>query len=306
MSQTPEKTPAQRNPQKPSKSELEKIYRKVYFDILNGYTDTRIKGQKAFIRHFNLETQTVVDSYYKEVYAAVREKGLMTEEELLSQLEEDGTWTKKEEDEIKDLQRKLEGNYSTLSKALNKDMKVLLEKNISELEELVNEKKLKKQGLLHNTCEEVADKKSSDLVVQLSFVKEDKETLVYNEEDFALLEREEIVALISLYNSEAKYLTGDTIKKISVADFFTSYYSLVENDPSRFFNKPIHELTFFQVNLLTYARVFGNILKNLDPPDHIRENPDKLLSFAKTENKKREAEDRKQKKDAKSGPSTFG
>ena len=306
MSPTSEKKLEPKKPKGPSKAELEKIHRKVYFDILNGYTATKIDGKKAYIRHFDLETQTAVDSYYKEVYAEVREKGLMTEEELLEQLDTDGTWTQKEEEEIKSLEKKLDGNNATLAKALNKDMKVLLEKNIAELEETIKEKRAKKQGLLHNTCEEIADKKSSDLVVQLSFVQEDKKSLVYDEDSFSLLEREEITALIAKYNTEAQYLTSDTIKKISVADFFTSYYNLVEDNPSRFFNQPIHELTFFQVNLLTYARVFGNILKNLDPPEHIRENPDKLLAFAKTENKKREAAERKQKTDSKSGPATFG
>jgi hypothetical protein len=304
MSQEKSQPPPQ-SPKKPTAEEQEKTLRKVYFEILEGFTSAAVDGTRVRIKHFDLRSQTTIDQYYKEIYDKARAKGILTEPELFDRLLEDGTWT---EDEEKDLQRRekaLDGLRISSAKALNKKMREVVEENILKADREVGEIKQKKSSLIENTCEQFAARRSSDLIVKLSFWKEDKEEAYFTSEEFDLLERTDIASLIGIYNTATVDLTVDSIKAVTTADFFTSYYAIVEDNPSQFFNKPIHELTFFQVNLLNYARIFSSILKNLDPPDHIRSDPEKLLSFAKGEAKKRKTADKKAER-GKSGPPTLG
>lgn len=219
----------------------------------------------------------------------------MTEEDLLSYLEKEGVWSQEEEKSLKEARQRLEGAHANIAKASSSHMKKSFESSIEKIQEEIREKENKKQSLIENTCEQYAERRSSDHIVRVAFYKKDKKTLFYTDEDFELLEKQEVEGLIHLYNEASSHLSTENIKSISVSDFFASFYTIVEERPSDFFRRPVHELTFFQVNLLSYARVMGSIIKNLDPPDHIREDPERLLAFAKSENKKREAENRKAK-----------
>jgi hypothetical protein len=299
MSSNPSQTKAEtKSPPKKSKKELQKVQRRAYFDIVAGFTQTTLEGETAYIRHFDLHTQTIVDKVYDEAFEKAKAKGLMTEEDLLSYLEEEGVWSKEEEKSLKEARQRLEGAHANIAKAASAHMKKSFENSIATIQEEVREKEKKKQSLIENTCEQYAERRSSDQIVRVAFYKKDKKTLFYTDKDFELLEKEEIEGLIHIYNEASSHLSTENIKSISVADFFASFYSVVEERPSDFFRRPIHELTFFQINLLSYARVMGSIMKNLDPPDHIRDDPERLLAFAKSENKKREAEARKGKKRA--------
>ena len=101
--------------------------------------------------------------------------------------------------------------------------------------------------------------------------------------------------LVHEYNKAVAPISAENIQLISIADFFTSYFSLAEKNIYGFFAEPLHRLTFFQINLLNYAKLFSSILKNLDPPEHIRDHPKQLLEFAKNQAKKREQAERKAK-----------
>lgn len=300
-----QKTPSKEPSKTSSKAKRLKVQRQVYFEVVEGYTPTVIKGKKSLIKHFDLRAQTAVDAYYQEIYEDAQEKGLLTEAELLEQLLKDDIWSKKEEGNLKELKRKLKGAHTTMAKLASAAMRDSLQQSIERIEEQIAEAEHKKGSLIENTCEQFSEKKSSDLVVKLAFYKEDKVTPFYSDEDFDLLERADILHLIGIHNAACKDLNSDTLREIALADFFTAYFSLVDSDPSKFFDKPIHQLTFFQVNLLSYARIYSNILKNMDPPEHIRHDPDRLLSFAQSQNKKREAQERKANKPQSAGPPTL-
>ena len=222
----------------------------------------------------------------------------------MARLLEDGLWTQEEEDDLVRREKILEGLRISSTKALTKATQRAIDANLIKAEGELDKLKKDKYDLLENTCEKFAERRSSDLIIKLSFYKENKKDPLFDDAAFDLLEREELGRLILLYNEKTGDLTSDNIKKISVADFFNSYFSLVEGNPQGFFDKPIHQLTFFQVNLLTYAQVFGSIRKNMEPPDHIKTDPDRLLAFAKSESKKRQTESRKSSQ-TKKGPRTL-
>ena len=87
----------------------------------------------------------------------------------------------------------------------------------------------------------------------------------------------------------------DSVKKMSLSGFFTSYFSLVEKNPIHIFNvKNICELTFYQLNLLSYAKVLRSIIRNSDPPKHLMDDPDKLLEWSEKGEKARKLMEKSQ------------
>ena len=164
--------------------------------------------------------------------------------------------------------------------------------SIEEQEKILREKEQKKKELLHDTCEEFAGKRTNDMVVKLAFFKNKEGAPYFSSEEFDNLSRKKLMELVVLYNTSTEPLKIENVQDIAAHDFFTTYYTLVESQPSTFFKKPVHELTFFQVNLLTYARIINSIYKNFDPPDRIKGDAKAIIAFANTEAKKRKKKER--------------
>lgn len=294
MSEPAKSPPQKKNPPKQSKEERERILRGAYFSILEGYSVIEIEGETAYIKHFDLQTQTIIDNYYQEVFQKAKAKGLLTYEESLRKIMDDGDWTEDEEKKLKTTERSLSKLKEGIANALNETMGRQMEEALQETQDLFDELKKKRESLVTNTCEDIAERRSSDLIIKYSFYKKDRSTRFFSEEEFDMLDRRDLANLVGEYNKAVDPLKTENIQSISIADFFTSYYNLVDENMEAFFGKPIHSLTFFQVNLLNYAKLFSNILKNMNPPEHIRDSAKGLLNFAKSEAKKRKTEERKQ------------
>ena len=64
------------------------------------------------------------------------------------------------------------------------------------------------------------------------------------------------------------------------------YLSLCEN-AGDFYRKPITELTIYQLRVVLYGRMFHNIFQYTDNiPDHIRDDPKKLIDFSEAQRNK--------------------
>jgi hypothetical protein len=68
--------------------------------------------------------------------------------------------------------------------------------------------------------------------------------------------------------------------------FFSMYLSSCEN-VNDFYGKPVIELSVYQLRVALYGKMFFNIFQNTqDIPDNIRDNPEKLMAFAETQQNK--------------------
>jgi hypothetical protein len=97
-------------------------------------------------------------------------------------------------------------------------------------------------------------------------------------ERFRELEDEEIEEFLQIYYLSLVSNSITNIKKISISYFFTHFYNLSETGIS-FFGKPVSQLTFNQVNLLSYADYFKKIISNNSIPPDIINDPDKIEEF---------------------------
>ena len=265
-----------------------KELQKIFFEINRGYSRCEYEGTPIFIRHSNLEEGSVTQEFYEKYYNKAKKMGLMNESELLEFLNKEELWTAEEESLSKSNEIEISQLRQTASNLIIKKQKEDIAKKIKVLEKEISKNKIKRLGLVRNTCEEYASKRSNEQYVFYCVYKDEKlEEIFFTPEEYEELERAELYGLYEIYNDSTHKFNPDNLAQIGMEGFFTSYFNLFGDDVSRFFNKPVLELTYYQVNLLSYGRMFNNIFKNYDDiPEGIRNNAKKLLEYVEDLSKK--------------------
>ena len=266
----------------------ERLLREIYFQITEGGSPAKIGKSSVWIKHFTFEDQSKIDRFYRDAFNKAAESGIPTRKEALERLIEEGLWTIEEEASVAAIEDRAEKLKSAVAKAVNKTIADAVRSQIEVEQKKLAEKREEKSKLISHTCEDIAERKSNDFVVEISFKKKKNGDSYYDKEEFSLLDRDEILDLVQIYNDAVSDLSSDNIKNIAAADFFVSLFALVEDAPEAFFGERIPDLTFFQINLLSYAKMVANITKNFNPPEHIRNDAGALMAFARSENKKSE------------------
>ena len=261
----------------------------IFRDICLGYSCEKNDLGFFYIKHINYEDHAYLEDIRKECYEECKKRGLPTIEESLKNLEEEGLWGEKKEKELKKQEDWINSLLKTKKNTYLKSKIDQIDKQIKEcnfkLFSLKNERKL----LLGNTCENHSDQKVSEEFIRIYFFKDkDLKEKYFNDEMFEELSSEEIIKLVSLYNSCANNFSDICIQKLVLEDFFTYYMPFCE-DPMSFYGKPIINLTHNQLKLIIYSRYFKNILESSDKiPDEYRKDPEKLIDFVNANEKAKE------------------
>ncbi len=257
------------------------VLRLAFSDICKGYSLLNYEGSLFYIKHITHHDQVDVESYYDSMYELAVRRGLPTEKDKLEWLDKNKVWTRADNDKLNtqrvyvDNLEKSKKNYPIKSQ-LDQHKKLLEEEKIN-LAKMIH----KKNSLLGLTCELFAARRESDYYIYLSLYKDNKLlTPVFTRDEFSNLTDLELDNLSEAYTSITNRFNIQNIKKISIATFFLSYYLLCADNPTHFFGKPLCELTYNQLNLLSYAGYFNRILSSLPAvSDDIRNDPDKLEEF---------------------------
>tara|TARA_B110000495_G_scaffold200108_1_gene214724 strand:+ start:521 stop:1498 length:978 start_codon:yes stop_codon:yes gene_type:complete len=258
---------------------------KAYLDILNGYSKVKYIDKFLYIKHFGIFDEALIGENYEEVYAHAQHQGLPTEAERLQVLSEEGFWGKADERKIELNRVEIEELEKKLAKTIIKKQKEKILKNLSSARDQIDKSQLKRQEMLHDTCESFAQFKSMNYSVWLSFyIDEGLTEKAWDKEGFDSMDRADLNELIALYNLKMKEISISNLKKISISAVFSNYFYLSDS-VSDFFGKRILDLTFFQTSLASYGRMFKNIQENnSDIPESVLNDPDALFDFAKSKN----------------------
>ena len=282
----------------PKDEKTDDLLSRLYAQIVRGYSDCVYKSQTVHIKHFGVEDQFLIQHKYDTVFKRAEGQGLPTKEQALKTLIEQELWSAAEDAEIDKQGQYVEGlRQSRKHLIIPSQIEQLsdqLEVGAKELEKL----KATKESLLKETCEHFADQRANDYSVYLSFCTNTSLEPLFTEDQFNHLEKPELYELVALYNTAMVPLSTENIKRIAIAPFFVNYFNLTGDNPSCFFKGPVAHLTYYQVNLLNYGRVFKSIFENVaDIPDHVADDPDKLLDFAESSKKAQTNRDRAQQAD---------
>lgn len=254
----------------------------LYSEIIKGRSSFFYNKKNYYIKHFNYLDSADIDMYRSQCIDKGISNGLSTYNERLSEITKDKTWSEEKEhrlNEVKDFVANLKHTKSKYT--LDKDKKIIdkdIAKHTDEYISLV----LEKNKLIGKTAEQFAEKKVNEYYIYHSIYKDEKcHNKMYDKEEFDELEQYILDKLYIAYNAKMSIFSGDILKKIALMPVFMNLYILSDNNPYRFFGKPLIELTFYQIEMLQNGKNFKYILENAktQPPPEIMDNPDKLMEW---------------------------
>ena len=115
-------------------------YRKIFRDIIRGYSETYVRDKKYYIKHLTSIDQVAIDEIRSSYYEKAIDRGIPPMSEILEDLNKDGIWTKKDESEIKRLELFVEQAQKTKSE-------LVLKSQIDKQNESIRETRKKIQEL---------------------------------------------------------------------------------------------------------------------------------------------------------------
>jgi len=280
----------------------------IFLEIIQGFSSTTFSETPVFVKHSDLKDMALLRREYDRYLNKAKKMGLMTEEELLKFLDEQNTWTEEEEKESTKKRSEIRNLKKTVENMIIKSQRESIEKRIEKLKKDVESSEKKRNQLIRNTAEEYVEKKSNEQFIYHCFFKDkDFKKKFFTEEEFEELDKFDLSRLYETYNKCLLNLSSDNIKQISIEPFFTSILNLFGSDVSKFFNRGHFDLSYYQINLLNYAKMFLNIFKNQEIPEKIRDNAVEIMDYIQDSDKKaQKIKASKEKMQASSGYSYMG
>ena len=283
----------------------EQFYISLIGEAFDGYTETIFEDRTVYIKHINIKDQRYLHKYHEKYKNIVLSKGLQSEEEKLKYVIEEGIWESKDDLEISSLTSEIENLKRTRRALFLKSQKDDIDKQIQESREKLFSLQQKRKEVIGQTADDYAETRSGDEILRfLLFKNKDLTEHLYSEEEFGELEAWQVIALGKIQKDIQDKLSDSNIQKAVLRPFFSMYLSLCE-DVSGFYDKPIPELSIFQLRVALFGRMFFNIFQfTEDIPEDIKQDPEKLLSFSEAQRNKDSS--KSQIRDDAAGSAVFG
>ena len=261
---------------------MDPIDLKVTFsEILRGFTllESEYYGTVR-IKHFTNFDSAELDIKNRAFYKKAINEGLPSRKERIDFLLDQQIWTEEKNKDILNTKSHIAGIENTKKKVFlkahldqaNKDLQI----QKTRLIELENEK----EELIGFTAESYASRRINEHYIYNALKTEEGERL-FTAEEYEELEEQKLLSLIGLYNKSIQKFKSHFLKKISLSSFFTNIFYLCEDNAHIFFGKPLVSLSFYQLELFGYGRYYKSMIQNSEkkPPEHISEDPDKLMEW---------------------------
>jgi hypothetical protein len=263
--------------------------RRIFRDVVRGYSTALFNDKLVYIKHLTPHDQVELEEIEERYFDSALSRGVPTEQDMLSFLRDEEQWTEEDEKFIEEKTFYVENLKKTKGKMVLKTQIEKQEKLIEKEEaELVTKRNLK-NSLIGNTCEKYAKDRLNDFYMINSFFEDEQlNRKIFDEQGFDELENQDIKKIIILYNEIFQSFNEENIQYTILEDFYNPYLSFAE-DSMQFYGKPFCNLTYNQIRLIVYTRIFKNIFDtNEDIPDNIKRDPAKLLEFGSSSKEERD------------------
>lgn len=256
-------------------------YRKIFRDIVKGRSDAKIEGSKYYIKHLSAIDQVDIDEIKETYYDQALKRGIPTKEEIIEGLKKDGVWTDSDENDIQTQKNFIEQLQKNKTQLVLKSQIDKQNESIQEARAKINELESRKNQLIGVNAEDYSEKRANDYYIIKSFYKDldCTDPLFPEERDYNELYAEEVVYYINCYNEIFKLFEEIKIQEMILQDFYYIYFPF-SDDTVGFFGRPVVELTYNQLKLIVYTKIFKNIFENNKHiPEKIKKDPQALLDY---------------------------
>jgi len=249
-------------------------------EILRGYSIFRVNDKKIYFKHFSLYNNLSLEEYeIEEFFQSVR-KGIKTEKQLIEEAIHRKYWSIEQEEKIKTLSWLISKSEAAAAKITDNLQKSVFQKSIdSQREELADLEKKRTNIILYSAENFASGKKNAKLI---------KESMFYDEDFKSPANEEDSYFVMDDLRSRLNELTKETtLVKAAYDSYFFDLYTVCYREPLALIKRDITNITVLQKNLLSYAAIILNKLKNVDMPDSVREDPMKIIKYSRSEDKDR-------------------
>ena len=261
----------------------EEFYISLIGEAFDGYTENCLGDRAVYIKHVNIRDQRYLHKYYEKYKNKALSKGVETEEDRIKYVLKEDLWDEKDDMKIQSLDLEITNLKRTVNQLLLGSQREQYRETINEKTQELISLKLKRKEVIGKTAEDYATARSGDELLRfLLFKNKELTEHLFTEEEFDDLEGWEISALTEMHSDIQRRLGDETIQKAVLRPFFSMYLSLCE-DAYGFYQKPITELTIYQLRVVLFGKMFFNIFQFTDDiPDNIRDDPEKLLAYSES------------------------
>ena len=264
-------------------------HRRIFRDVVRGYSSASLNERLIYIKHLTPHDQVELEEIQEKYHNIALRKGVPTEADMLEYLKEEDQWTEKDEKILEEKEMFVESLMTARNKMVLKKQMEAQSALIEKEQKALDEKKIEKMGLVGNTCEKYAKDRINDFYMIKSFFEDSKlNKPLFSEEEFDEIEGGELTDIISLYNEIFVGFSEENIQYTILDDFYSPYLGFCE-DSMQFFGAPFCQLTYNQIRLIVYSRVFKNIFdQNQNIPEQIKKDPKKLLDYGSISKEERD------------------
>lgn len=251
--------------------------RRIYSEILNGFSLSVYKNRNIYIKHFSTLDNFETDFLYSEYYDNAVKRKYPTEKEKLELLERDGLWSKFNEDKIEEKRQQIQSLFSSKRKAYLKRDIDHINNEIKKAEDNLLELYHKREELIGATAEKYAKRNIDSIYIKNGFfIDRELKSALFSDSEFDSLDSRELEELYEIYYANSLNLLEKNIKKIALMDFFLNNFQLTDNI-YEFLGKPIAHLTYYQTQLCAYGNFYKTIMSSdTKPPEKLLKDPDAL------------------------------
>jgi len=282
----------------------DRFYIDLVGQIIDGFATFEWRGRSLFIKHHDFRQQAEIPRFFQKFKKEAVAQGIPTEEEAIKEAVSRGDWSDKDESFFKEQNQKIvaltkAAQHMKIPSQREQQMKI-----IQEYKDKLTKKKEEREAILEYTAEGVAYQKTHNRFMEGILFKDPEFLTPFVEgEDCSSQEFAEVRNMqTKVYNA----YNDENISHAVLRDFFSSFMPFSES-PMDFIGKPIVKMTVFQVKLISFSKLFFNILKNhTDIPEVIRKDPDAIIQYIEAQSMDERSQRNRPSRPAQKQPSDKG
>lgn len=254
----------------------------IFFEICNRYSKILDKDGPIYVKHYGEFDSGEFEEYFFEYYDKARKNGLPTYAEKEKLLISENYWTEEQEKELKYKTEKLEKLEKIHSGLFLKSHIDKSKKEIKDLKKEVLNLSNDKKELIGIYAESYAQNKVDFIYILNSFYKDKNLKVKLLDIENYDIDENIYYKYILLHNKALEKFNIDNIKHLSLSEPFQNMINGSDANCYYLFNKPICNLSYYQMSIFSYGKFFHTVLglpeaKKLD--SETKKNPDKLIEW---------------------------
>ncbi len=228
-------------------------------EIIKGSSILRSDGEKAYLKHLTILEQVKLEDFAGDSYEDAIVAGIKSESELLSRAKEFGSWSDKDENNLKGARFIIEKTQANLDKTKDINARSILKLTLEKANEEFSELEAKRSKILSYSAESLASNKKIIKMLEVSLFKDSKCTKPLEEEELTKFSSSFFAKISDLYNHES-------MLRVAYQDLFFEVFCYQYRNPLLIFGGEYKNITVYQHKIISFANILLNKLKNLEIP----------------------------------------